>query len=87
MAASGLVALETRSSQYSENDQTKLGFHLTTGMFNLIVKDPNREPPERAFWIGTYDFMPRPRTCCAYAHLPNLQKLEPPVNLYLPCPH
>jgi hypothetical protein len=40
MAASGLVALETRSSQYSENDQTKLGFHLTTGMFNLIVKDP-----------------------------------------------
>jgi hypothetical protein len=25
---------------------------LTTGMFNLIVKDPCRYPPERAAWIG-----------------------------------
>jgi hypothetical protein len=24
---------------------------LTTGMFNLIVKDPCRIPPERAAWI------------------------------------
>ncbi len=59
MVASGLVALETRSSQYSENDQTKLGFHLTTGMFNLIVKDPFGLPPERAFRIGIRDFTSR----------------------------
>jgi len=28
--------------------------HLTTGMFNLIVKDPRRIPPERAAWIGQH---------------------------------
>jgi hypothetical protein len=28
--------------------------HLTTGMFNLIVKDPRRTPPERAAWIGQH---------------------------------
>ena len=38
----------------SENDQTKLGSILTTGMFNLIFKDPKRGPPERVAGIGIH---------------------------------
>jgi cell fate regulator YaaT (PSP1 superfamily) len=38
---------------------------LTTGMFNLIVKDPYRGPPERAVWIGESQPCCGPRTCCA----------------------
>ncbi len=41
--------------------------HLTTGMFNLIVKDPRRIPPGRAA-LDQGSPRPeaaRPRTCCA----------------------
>ena len=40
--------------------------HLTTGMFNLIVKDPRRTPPERAALDRVTRLVAvRPRTCCA----------------------
>jgi hypothetical protein len=39
---------------------------LTTGMFNLIVKDPRRIPPERAALDqGIRSLAACPRTCCA----------------------
>jgi hypothetical protein len=34
-------------------------------MFNLIVKDPRRNPPERTAWIGESQHRCGPRTCCA----------------------
>jgi hypothetical protein len=34
-------------------------------MFNLIVKDPRRKPPERTAWIGESQPRCGPRTCCA----------------------
>lgn len=40
-------------AQYSENDQTRSFCILTTGMFNLIVKDPRQTPPERAAGSGS----------------------------------
>jgi hypothetical protein len=44
-----LAALENASETlHCENDQTKLIVFSRTGMFNLIVKDPCRFPPERA---------------------------------------
>jgi hypothetical protein len=36
---------------HCENDQTKTFHILTTGMFILIVKDPDGYPPERTVWI------------------------------------
>src|SRR5271163_3372827 len=41
--------------------------HLTTGMFNLIVKDPRRTPPGRAALDQGLTPLEavRPRTCCA----------------------
>ena len=41
--------------------------HLTTGMFNLIVKDPRRTPPRRAALDQGLTPLEavRPRTCCA----------------------
>ena len=51
----GPATLENVTSRItSENDQTKLGSILTTGMFNLIVKDPKRGPPERVAGIGIH---------------------------------
>ena len=44
----------------------KLHRFLTTGMFNLIVKDPRRIPPERAALDqGIRSLAACPRTCCA----------------------
>jgi len=34
-------------------------------MFNLIVKDPQQWPPERAVLDRVRDQIARPRTCCA----------------------
>jgi len=48
-----IAALESpRSSILVRMIKPNLFGHLTTGMFNLIVKDPRRTPPERAAWIG-----------------------------------
>jgi hypothetical protein len=61
-----LAALENaRETLHCENDQTKpIGFSRT-GMFNLIVKDPRRIPPERAALDqGIHSLAVCPRTCC-----------------------
>jgi hypothetical protein len=59
-------ARKFRETLHCENDQTKTSSFLTTGMFNLIVKDPCRTPPERAALDqGIRSQAARPRTCCA----------------------
>ena len=75
MGETSLTELENCcKALHCENDQTKLHRILTTGMFNLIVKDPRRFPPERAALDqGIRSLAACPRTCCAaYAHFPRV---------------
>jgi hypothetical protein len=62
-----LTELENSAKHYIVRiDQTKLIVFSRTGMFNLIVKDPCRIPPERAALDqGIRSLAACPRTCCA----------------------
>ena len=73
--------------------------HLTTGMFNLIVKDPRRTPPKAGrFGSGLTRLVAvRPRTCCAvlrrvckyYACIAQaaLGELSESIEVQPPCQH
>ena len=82
MEEAGPATLENAASLItSENDQTKLGSILTTGMFNLIVKDPKRWPPERVAGIGIHGLHRVSSNLLRFsAHFSNLQKFEATVK-------